>query len=147
MGGIYFSNSTENKRIAVVIFGILIVSAAYIGFASLKVTEMVYLFYGVAGLGVGLASPIRSSFFSKHLDSGEETLEWAALETTVLVGVAICSITSGLVLVRYGFGVLFLSAAAFNLLSTLPYLLFLKYPDKFKTQKQSLFPIPKQSSQ
>jgi len=51
-------------------------------------------------------------------------MEWAVLDSLILLGIAACALIGGMVIKQYGFTVLFLLATIFNFMSIFPYLLY-----------------------
>ncbi|MDQ3099117.1 MAG: hypothetical protein M3Q44_05215 [bacterium] len=120
-------NAGDLKKFVFSIFGISIVSIAYLGFAFSTTAEMVYLFYSFAGLGLGIASPAKNSLFAMHLDPHKEAFEWSVQDALAFFCMAMAAFAGGLVAKQFGFVTLFLLAAALNLTSVLPYVLYLQY--------------------
>lgn len=133
ISGLLFSRYSPNKKVAVLIVGILMLNVSYVGFAFFKTLTMFYLFYAVIGIGVGLATPIREALFSTHLDKDRETTEWATLESVIFLGIALCALTAGYIISVYGFSLLFLLAAAFNTASAIPYFIYKRSLGQSKT--------------
>jgi MFS family permease len=122
----YFSKSTDNKKLKVTILGIVLISVGYLGFAFSKTVLPVFLFYIFAGAGIGIASPLKNSLFATHLDKNKEPVEWSVYDAIIFVGMALSTALGGFIASIYGFTVLFILAAAVNLLSALPYVLFVR---------------------
>lgn len=126
--GRYFSAILEKKKFSVIIIGMAIMSVGYIGFAFTTTVSMLYIFYAVLGMGLGLASPVKNSLFSTHLDKDKETMEWGMLDAIVFTFIALASALGGFIVHQYGFQMLFILAAIVNAIGILPYLLYLKEP-------------------
>lgn len=130
ISGRYLSKSTEMQKFMVTIAGIILMSAGYVGFAMAKDVFSVFVFYGIIGMGLGIATPAKNSLFSMHLDKNKEVEEWSMYDGVVFLGMAMAATIGGFVANRYGFSFLFYLVAITNLLSIIPYVL---YAEKKKT--------------
>ncbi len=124
LGSVFSAKTTDGRRVFILIYSILVLNLAYILMAFTRSIVTFYIFYIIIGLGFGLANPIRSALFSMHLDKHKETMEWAVLDSLILLGIAACALIGGMVIKQYGFTVLFLLATIFNFMSIFPYLLY-----------------------
>ncbi len=127
ISGRYLSESGELRKFFLTIVGTLIISLAYIGFAFTHSVAAIYLFYGVFGVGLGIASPAKNALFSSHLDKNKETVEWGMLDAAVLICVAMAASVGGFIANLYGFQLLFLIATVVNLLGIIPYILYIHH--------------------
>lgn len=126
VSGRYLAKSKDIQKFAVSIIGIFLVSLGYLGFALTKNVSSVFVFYGVIGMGLGIASPAKNSLFSTHLDKDKEVAEWSIYDGFVFMGMAMSATIGGFVANRYGFAFLFYLVAITNLLSIIPYILYAK---------------------
>jgi hypothetical protein len=126
ISGRYLSKSSEMQKFVVSILGIILMSAGYVGFAMTRNVSSIFLFYGVIGMGLGIASPAKNCLFSSHLDKDREITEWSMYDGFVFMGMAMAATIGGFVANRYGFAFLFYLVAVTNLLSILPYILYAK---------------------
>jgi predicted MFS family arabinose efflux permease len=124
--GKYLSKSTDAQKFAMSILGIVLVSLGYVGFALTKNVSSLFIFYGVIGMGLGIASPAKNCLFSSHLDKDKEVTEWSIYDGFVFMGMAMSATIGGFIANRYGFTFLFYLVAVTNLLSVIPYLLYAK---------------------
>lgn len=130
ISGKYLSKSTDMQKFIVSIFGIVLMSAGYVGFAITKDVPSLFIYYGIIGMGLGIASPAKNCLFSSHLDKDKEVTEWSMYDGFVFMGMAMSATIGGFVANKYGFSFLFYLVAATNLLSIIPYIL---YAEKKKT--------------
>ncbi|MDZ4228194.1 MAG: MFS transporter [Candidatus Levybacteria bacterium] len=126
ISGRYFSKSTDIQKITISIIGIALMSVGYVGFAMISSVPALFIFYGVVGMGLGIASPVKNSLFSMHLDKDREVTEWSIHDGFIYMSMAMSATIGGFVANRYGFTFLFYLVAATNLLSIIPYLLYAK---------------------
>lgn len=124
ISGRYLSKSTDMQKFVMSIIGIVLMSLGYVGFAMTKNVSSLFLFYGVIGMGLGIASPAKNSLFSSHLDKDKEVTEWSVYDGFVFMGMAMSATIGGFVANRYGFTFLFYLVAITNLLSIIPYILY-----------------------
>lgn len=132
VSGRFLAKSTELKKFIATILGILVLSAAYIGFMSTTEIAHVYLYYAVAGVGFGIASPAKYSLFSTHLDKNKEAMEWGIYDAAVFLCMALAAALGGFVASIYGFRTLFLLSAIINVLAVIPYILYIRDRGKGK---------------
>ncbi len=125
MSGRYLLKTTEEKKFFLTIIGILLVGVSYLGFAFIQSFFSVFFFSGLSGMGFGIASPAKNSLFSTHLDKNKESVEWGIYDATIFIGMALAAVIGGFIANKYGFKPLFIIAAIINILSILPYLLYL----------------------
>ena len=126
ISGKYLSRSTEARKFTISIFGIILISLGYLGFAITNTVTSLFFFYGLIGMGLGIASPAKNSLFSMHLDKNKEVTEWSMYDGFVFMGMAMSATIGGFVANRYGFDFLFYLVATTNLLSIIPYILYAK---------------------
>jgi predicted MFS family arabinose efflux permease len=126
ISGRYLSDSNDTQKFVMSIIGIILMSVGYVGFAMTKNVFSLFLFYGVIGVGLGIASPAKNCLFSSHLDKNKEITEWSIYDGFVYMGMAMAAVIGGFVANRYGFTFLFYLVASTNLLSIIPYLLYAK---------------------
>lgn len=124
ISGRYLAKSNEMQKFIVTIIGIILMSAGYVGFALTKNVSSLFIFYGVIGMGLGIASPAKNSLFSSHLDKDKEVTKWSVYDGFVFMGMAMAATIGGFVANRYGFSFLFYLVAITNLISIIPYILY-----------------------
>lgn len=120
------TKTTEFKKFIVIVLGMLIMSLSYIGFAFSQTVTPLFIFYTLAGIGLGIVSPAKSALFSMHLDKDKETTEWGIYDAVLLIGMAFATALGGFIATQYGFPFLFILAAVINLLGTIPYLIYIR---------------------
>lgn len=130
ISGRYLSKSNDMQKFIVSIIGIILISVGYVGFALTKNVSSLFVYYGIIGVGLGIASPAKNCLFSSHLDKNKEVAEWSMYDGLVFMGMAMSAAIGGFVANRYGFTFLFYLVAITNLLSIIPYIL---YAEKKKT--------------
>lgn len=118
--------ANDSKKFTMTIIGILFLSLSYLGFSKSGSVLPLFIFYGVAGMGLGIASPAKNSLFSMHLDKNKEATEWGIYDATVFMGMALSAALGGFIASAYGFSILFIIAMVINLLGIIPYLLYLR---------------------
>jgi cyanate permease len=126
ISGRYLSKSKDIQKFVISIIGIMLMSVGYVGFAMTKNVWELFVYYGVIGIGLGIASPAKNCLFSSHLDKDKEVTEWSMYDGFVFMGMAMAATIGGFVANRYGFSFLFYLVAVTNLLSVIPYILYAK---------------------
>lgn len=124
--GRFLLRANDVKKILTIIVGLSLLSLAHIGFAFANSPLIFYLAYSIAGIGLGIASPSKNSFFSTHLDHNQEAMQWGIYDAVVFTGMAAAAAIGGIIAHQFGFTVLFIMAALVNLLGVVPYYLYLK---------------------
>lgn len=119
----------ETDKFIFTIMGTTIVAISFVGFALSYDVLPLYFFYALAGVGMGVASPGKYSLFSTHLDKNKESVEWGIYDAITLFGMAIAAALGGFIAKLYGFRTLFLIAAVFTFVGSLPYFLYLHHSD------------------
>lgn len=125
ISGKFLSKSDDTQKLVATIAGMIFISLGYIGFAQTTTILPLFIFYGVVGVGLGIASPPKNALFSSHLDKNRDVAEWGIYDATVFMGMALSAALGGFIATRYGFHFLFLLVAVTNLLGIIPYLLYL----------------------
>lgn len=115
--------ASDKKKFTYIVVGLFILTISYLGFAFTSVLIMLYIFYLLFGVGVGIATPAKNSLFSVHLDKNKEATEWSFNDAAILLAAALAIIFGGFIATNFGFKPLFIIAATINLLGIIPYLL------------------------
>lgn len=123
-GKLLINSGADKRKMRMAIAGMLCLSASYLGFAFTSEVLYMYLFYIIAGMGLGIASPAKNALFSIHLDKSKEAAEWGISDAVTFAGMAAASTIGGIIAKSFGFQALFILAFFINLLATLPYLFF-----------------------
>jgi MFS family permease len=124
--GRYLVRKKLAYKFLMTVFGIAVISVSYIGLAFSQLIPQLYLFFGMIGMGIGIASPAKNSLFSAYLDREKESSQWGSLDASVFLSMALASVVGGFIARDYGFSVLFFVAAIVNAIGLLPYLLYVK---------------------
>lgn len=122
----YLSGTSEKKRFQVTIIGMVFLSLSYLGFALSHTVAPLFIFYGITGLGLGIASPAKNSIFTTHLDKNKEPTEWGIYDAVTFLGMAVAAALGGFIANQYGFPPLFFLASIVNLIGIIPYLLYIR---------------------
>jgi MFS family permease len=122
----YLSKTNERMKFLITIFGIVVISVSYFGFAFANTIATLFLFYGVTGIGLGIASPAKNSLFSTHLDKNKEPTEWGIYDAVTFFSMALAGVLGGFIASSYGFPFLFILASIVNLVSIIPYILYIR---------------------
>lgn len=125
ISGRLLQGSTNRKKYTTAILGMICLSFSYLGFAFSQNILTVFFFYSLLGIGLGIASPAKSSLFSTHLDKNKEATEWSLSDALILICMALATALGGFVASQYGFPTLFILSSIISLLATLPYLLYI----------------------
>lgn len=126
LSGRYLLKKTDRDKFVITIIGILFISLSYVGFAFSRTILFLFIFYAIAGIGLGIASPAKNSLFSTHLDKNKEPSEWGIYDAVTFIGMALATALGGFIAGQYGFQFLFFLASIINLLGIFPYLLYIR---------------------
>lgn len=121
----YLSNKKEKAKFLATIFGMCLISFAYLGFSFAHNIYLLFTFFCLAGIGFGIASPPKNAIFSTHLDKNKEATEWGIRDAVTFIGMASTAALGGFIAAQYGFGFLFILASLINFLGIIPYLLYI----------------------
>ena len=124
IAGRFLIEKTDKSKLTVTILGMILMSIAYIGFSFTNTILLLFAFYVLIGIGLGVASPAKSSLFTEHIDKGKSSTEWSLYDAVVLIGVASATALGGFIAGSYGFRVLFILASVINFLGIVPYLFY-----------------------
>ena len=122
----YLANTNERNKFVITIAGMLLLSLGYLGFAFSQTVASLFIFFGIAGAGLGIASPVKNSLFSMHLDKNKETREWGIYDAVTFIGMASTAALGGFIASSYGFNFLFILASIVNFIGIVPYLLYIR---------------------
>lgn len=134
VSGRYLVQKAVAYKFLLTVLGMGIISLSYIGLAYSQLVVQLYIFYGMIGLGIGLATPAKNSLFSSNLTPENDSTQWSTLDASVFLSMALAAVVGGFIARVYGFELLFLIAAGVNIIGVLPYLLYLKHWKKLKKQ-------------
>lgn len=126
LSGRYLLGKSDREKFILTIVGMLLVSLAYVGFSFSRTIFFLFVFYVVAGIGLGIAAPAKNSLFSTHLDRNKEPSEWGIYDAITFIGMALATALGGFIAGQYGFQFLFLLASIVNFLGIFPYLLYIR---------------------
>ena len=121
----FLLRKSEKTKLLFVILGTVILSVSYFGFSFATNIPSLFIFFVIAGMGLGIASPPKNATFSIHLDKNKEETEWGLHDAVVFMGMASTTALGGFIATQYGFSFLFILAAIVNLLAIIPYLLYI----------------------
>ena len=122
----YLSKTYDGRKFLITVFGMIVISVAYLGFVFSSTIITLFIFYGLAGIGLGVASPAKNALFSTHLDKDKEPTEWGVYDASTFFSMALAGVLGGFIANQYGFPALFLLASIVNLLGIIPYLLYIR---------------------
>ncbi len=134
VSGRYLVKKAIAYKFLLTILGMAIISLSYVGLAYSQLIIQIYIFYGMIGLGIGLATPAKNALFSSHLTPDNDTSQWSNLDASVFLSMALAAVVGGFIARVYGFETLFLVAAVVNLVGIIPYLIYIKHWKKIKDE-------------
>lgn len=122
----FLAKSNDLEKFITTIAGILLLSLSYFGFSFSSNVISLFMFFGIAGMALGIASPAKNSLFSTHLDKNKETIEWGIYDAVTFIGMASTAALGGFIASYYGFSLLFVLSGIVNFIGIIPYLLLIK---------------------
>lgn len=125
ISGRLLQKSTNKKKLLIAISGMLCLSVGYFGFAFAQNIIQIIFFYSLLGVGLGFASPAKSSLFSIHLDKNKEATEWGLADASIFICMALATTLGGFIASIYGFPTLFMLSSITSILATIPYFLII----------------------
>lgn len=130
-----FSKLKDRYLLTGMVFGIALVSVSYVVLAIVDSIAAIYIFYIIAGIGLGTASPLKFTLLSKHLDKHNESFEFGLMDAGALLGSAIASFLGGVIVHVLGFRFLFSFAGFINVIALIPYVIMYEH-DHDKERKK-----------
>lgn len=124
ISGRMLQNSKDRRKVLFAVVGMICIGAAYLGFAMTHTKTMLFFFYALLGVGIGLAMPAKNALFSMYLDKNKEASEWSISDALQFTSMAIATAIGGYVALHFGFSVLFYLAFFLNIFAILPYAQF-----------------------
>lgn len=131
--GKYLSKAKDERMLKMTMFGISIVALAFVGFVFTDTILTFFLFYAVAGIGLGIASPAKGVLFSSHIDKDKASMEWGLTDASAFISIAFAASLGGFIAGQYGFKVLFILSAIMSSISILPYFLYYNTLKKYNS--------------
>lgn len=127
LSGQYLNKRRTRHKFILMMLGMGILSLSYIGLAYSQSIAMVYFYYGVIGLALGMAQPAKNALFSTNVKKEKSTIVWSVLDAGVFLSMAGAAIIGGIIAERFGFQILFFLASLINFVAIVPYLLYIRY--------------------
>jgi DHA1 family multidrug resistance protein-like MFS transporter len=117
----------ERQRVALSIFGTVLVSASYLLYVVAKLPWHVYFLQVLNGIGTAFRYSPFTSLFTRYIDKGQESFEWGINGVATSLGQALTAAIGGVLAERYGFNVIFIVAGIFVLMgSFIPIMVYKK---------------------
>lgn len=101
------------------VFGLLIASLVPFGYVFAKTPFHVYFLQGFLGLGMAMSLSAWSAVFTRHIDRGRESTEWALSSTSIGLGMGIAGALGGWLAYSFGFKIVFIIFGVLGLLGVL----------------------------
>ena len=137
--GRHISPRGEQKKILMIILGMLAISVGYFGFAFSHQISFLYVWWIIAGFGWGLALPTKLAVVSSHINKEQANEEWSLNDALNMTLIAVTTALTGYLVSRFGIRPLFVIAALLNVFGAFPYALyFLRMPKENMQKSQSL---------
>jgi MFS family permease len=133
--------SSEKYDFAFLVAGSFLLGLTPLGFIFSSLPWHIYVLEALNGLGFAMALPCWYAIFTRHIDRGNEGLEWSASDTSIAFGQAIAAAVGGLLAEKYGFPPIFLLISALSLIGAI-FLIFI-----FRDLKSQKIVIPRGSSE
>ena len=99
-----------NKK-AMLIIGYLIIAFGNIGYLFVSNTAHLFIIQIVNGVGLAVIIPSLDGIYSKNIDRGKESSEWAYWEGGTRIIYAAAALAGGFIASAYGFNALFIIMA------------------------------------
>lgn len=124
--GRFLVKRSDKEKLEVTIWGMALISIAYIGFVLCKTIPILFYLQFLIGMGLGIASPAKNSLFSTYLDKNKEAEEWGISDAISFTCMAIATAVGGVIAKEFGFTILFLLAGGINFIAIVPYALYIR---------------------
>jgi len=109
----------EKDDLIFLIAGYAIIALAHFGYIFSSLPRHVYILQGVYAVGAALSWPAWSALFTRHIDKGKEGFEWSVEHVSFSLGTGITGAIGGIMVVNFGFEVVFILTGIFALIGAL----------------------------
>ena len=117
-------NHGEKDDLWFIIIGNLLAALAVFGYIFSSLPWHIYLLQVIYALGMGMNVPGYTAIFTRHIDKGQEALDWSIRSCLIGIGAGVSGALGGIIANRFGFNTLFIGVGIFILLSAfLPFLI------------------------
>lgn len=100
--------TSEKYDFAFMLVGSILLAVAPLGYIFSYEPWHIYALEALNGLGFAMSLPCWYAIFTRHIDRGNEGLEWSTSDTSIALGQALAASVGGLLAEKYGFSPIFL---------------------------------------
>ena len=129
-------NHGEKDDFYFMVLGTFLIGFVPFGYLFSSLPWHIYVFQVVQSIGMAMIIPSWSAIFTRHIDKGKEAFEWGLDSTILGFGTGITGAIGGLLVVVFGFKVLFILVGTFTFLAAL----LLVFIWKEITPRDKIFP-------
>ena len=116
--GLYLDdNDGEEDDYWFLFFGAVLVSVVFFGYMMATLPWHIYFLQSVFSLGMVLYEAGMIAIFTRHIDKGKESTEWGIDSTISGIGIGLAGGMSGLLINKFGFGIVFAAGGIFTIIS------------------------------
>lgn len=109
----------EKDDFKVLMWGLILASAAAFMFPVIKSVTALYLIQIFHGIAFGLYNPSWSAIFSRHLDKNRIAFDWSLDSVTLGLASGVTGFLGGYLAARFGFNLVFIGVGAMSLTAAL----------------------------
>jgi len=98
----------ERDDLYFLIIGYLIVTCVQFGYILASLPWHIYILEGIYAGGMAMAIPAWAAIFTRHVDKSKEAFEWSLESTALSFGSGVTGALGGILVVKFGFNMVFL---------------------------------------
>ena len=117
ISGKYTDKLKENELI--IVFGYGIIGLSFFGYIFVNSIWSLFLIQFILGIGEAIYAPAFDAIYSKYLGKGKSGRDWSIWESVNYFTIAIGAISGGLLVVFFGFNMMFIIMGLLSLSSAL----------------------------
>lgn len=116
----------EKDDLYFLVAGYFITALVPFGYIFSHLPWHIYILEAIHSIGMALAIPAWAAMFTRHIDKGQEALEWGMESTGLSIGSGITGIVGGILVSKIGFSFVFMLVGVFAIIGALLPLLIYK---------------------
>lgn len=102
----------------VLVWGYLLLGFGFLGYVFVNSITTLFLVQAIIGIAEAVYSPVFDKLYSKHLTWGQQAVQWSHQKATYYFVAGLGAVFGGLIVILYGFDIIFLLIASLCFLSS-----------------------------
>jgi len=109
----------ERDDLIFLVVGYFIVGLIHFGYTQATLSWHIYILEFFYAIAMAIAMPGWSAMFTRHIDKGKEGFEWSIEHVAYSIGTGITGALSGILVMKYGFNMVFVIAGVVAIIGSL----------------------------